>query len=79
MMQAEIDKYRGIVQLLWDYYHAIDEKLIPGCEDIPAVDIGGGDIENTAVENLPEGADLMDEKVYTYPRLDELYKRSIKA
>ena len=79
MMQAEIDKYRGIVQLLWDYYHAIDEKLIPQTEEIPAVDISGADLENSAVESLPDGADQMDNMAYTYPRLDELYKRSIKA
>lgn len=80
MMQAEIDKYRGIVQLMWDYYHAIDEKLIPQCEEIPAVDITSGEpIDAITVENLPEGSDVMDEMAYSYPRLDELYKRSIKA
>jgi len=29
MMQCEIDKFKGIIQLIHDYYHAIEEKLIP--------------------------------------------------
>ena len=29
MMQSEIDKFKGTIQLIHDYYHAIDEKLIP--------------------------------------------------
>lgn len=65
---------------MWDYYHAIDEKLIPACEDIPAVDITSGEaIDGVSVEKQEEGADIMDEMSYSYPRLDELYKRSIKA
>ena len=83
MMQSEVDKYRGTVQLLWDYYHAIDEKLIPAAEDIPAVDImggpEGGSTEILPVEQAPEGADATDASAYTYPRLDDLYKRSVKA
>jgi len=29
MMQSEIDKFKGTIQLVHDYYHAVDEKLIP--------------------------------------------------
>jgi len=28
-MQTEVDKFRTSVQLIHDYYHAIDEKLVP--------------------------------------------------
>ena len=50
MMQSEVDKFRGTIQLVWDYYHAIDEKLIPETAEIPAVDILG----------VPEGQPPVD-------------------
>lgn len=84
MMQSEVDKFRGLVQLMWDYYHAIDEKLIPEISEIPAFDIlavpeGQPPLELPQVEAIAEGADALALDSYGYPRLDELYKRSIKA
>ena len=84
MMQSEVDKFRGTIQLVWDYYHAVDEKLIPAAEEIPAVDIlaqpeGAPPLEMPPTESTEEGANLSDLESYTYPRLDELYKRAIKA
>lgn len=29
LMQAELDKFKISVQIIWDYYHAIEDKLIP--------------------------------------------------
>jgi len=29
MMQGEIDKFKGTIQLIHDYYHAIEEKVVP--------------------------------------------------
>jgi hypothetical protein len=28
-MQTEVDKFKGSIQLLQDYYHAFEDKLIP--------------------------------------------------
>lgn len=84
MMQSEVNKFRGTAQLVWDYYHAIDEKLIPPAEEIPAVDIlaqpeGAPPLELPLVESIDEAANPSDLEAYSYPRLDELYKRAIKA
>jgi hypothetical protein len=37
------------------------------------------DIEIPDVEKLAEGAEISDITSYTYPRLDDLYKRALKA
>lgn len=29
LMQAELDKFKINIQIIQDYYHAIEEKLIP--------------------------------------------------
>jgi len=29
LMQSEVDKFKASVQLLHDYYHAFEDKLIP--------------------------------------------------
>lgn len=29
LMQSEVDKFRSSIQILQDYYHAFEDKLIP--------------------------------------------------
>jgi len=29
LMQAEVDKFRSSIQIIQDYYHAFEDKLIP--------------------------------------------------
>lgn len=29
MMQSEVDKFRSSIQIIHDYYHAFEDKLIP--------------------------------------------------
>ena len=69
---------------MWDYYHAIDEKLIPEATEIPAFGIldvpeGQPPVDLPQVELIAEGSDTLALDSYSYPRLDELYKRAIKA
>lgn len=79
MMQSEIDKFKGSIQLLHDYYHAVDEKLIPEAPEQNTVDLLGEGVELPEVEKIGEGADTNDINSYSYPRLDDLYKRALKA
>ena len=80
MMQGEIDKFKGTVQLIHDYYHAIEERLVPEtAADSATVDLLKEDAELPEVERLTEGADMKDLAAYSYPRLDELFKRALKA
>lgn len=79
MMQSEIDKFKGTIQLTHDYYHAIEEKLIPEAPESVTVDLLKEDVELPEVEKLAEGAETSDLAAYTYPRLDDLYKRALKA
>lgn len=62
-----------------DYYHAIEEKLIPEAPEAVTVDLMREDLELPEVEKLAEGADTIDIGSYSYPRLDDLFKRALKA
>jgi hypothetical protein len=79
MMQSEIDKFKGTIQLVHDYYHAIEEKLIPEAPDHATVDLIKENDEMPEVEKIADGAETTDIKSYSYPRLDDLYKRALKA
>jgi hypothetical protein len=71
LMQNEVDKFRGLVQLLQDYYYAIEEKLIPEPPPAYTVDLITADDELPPIEAEGEPD--------SFPRLDKLYERSIKA
>ena len=78
-MQAEVDKFKTSVQIVQDYYHAVEEKLVPEASAASSVEIGFPEGEEPpAVENLPEGADGTKVESYTFPRLDRLLAMSIK-
>lgn len=79
MMQAEIDKFKGTIQLLHDYYHAVEEKLVPEAPETVTVDLMKEDVELPEVERLAEGAEPTDASAYSYPRLDDLFRRALKA
>ena len=79
LMQAEVDKFKTQVQIIHDYYHAVEEKLIPEAPPASIVEIGFNESEEPpAVENLPEGSDATKIESYVYPRLDRLLAMSIK-
>ena len=77
-MQAELDKFKVTVQILQDYYHAIEEKLIPEAVPMSTVDLGFDDGDAVPIESLPEGADATNPDLYTYPRLDKLLVLALK-
>lgn len=79
LMQAEVDKFKAQVQIIHDYYHAIEEKLIPEAPPASVVEIGFPEGEEPpAVENLPEGSDPTKIESYAYPRLDRLLAMAVK-
>lgn len=39
MMQCEIDKFKGTIQLIHDYYHAVEEKVVPQAPEEMSVDL----------------------------------------
>ena len=79
LMQAEVDKFKTSIQILQDYYHAVEEKLIPEAPPAQMVDIVFPDGEEPPeVEKLPEGSDNSKAESYSYPRLDRLLAMAIK-
>jgi hypothetical protein len=79
LMQSEIDKFKGSVQLIHDYYHAIEEKIIPELPEHLTVDLDKIEGDLPEVEKLNEGSDPQDSHSYNYPRLEDIYKRAFKA
>ena len=79
LMQAEVDKFKCQIQIIQDYYHAVEEKLIPEAPPATTVEIGFPEGEEPpAVENIPDGADATKVESYTYPRLDRILAMAIR-
>lgn len=64
LMQSEVDKFKASVQLLHDYYHAFEDKLIPEAPQFITQDLVGEGEELPPVELLPEGADANNIDLY---------------
>ena len=77
-MQSEVDKFKTVIQIIQDYYHAIEEKLIPEAPNATTVEIGFDGEEPPPVESIAEGLDPNKLESYTYPRLDKLLALALK-
>ena len=72
LMQTEVDKFRTSIQLIHDYYFAIDEKLVCEAPEKYQYEITNEGDELPAIE-------IIGETETTYPRIDEFLKRALKA
>ena len=79
MMQSEVDKFRSSIQIIQDYYHAFEDKLIPEAPPLITQDLLAEGEELPPVETLPEGSDPLLVASYTYPRLDKIFEKALKA
>ena len=81
LMQTEIDKFRNSVYLLYDYYFAIEERLINDPPeslhyDLMTYSAEGGTEELPPVFNKEgDGQDAKE----NYPRLNKLYEKALKS
>lgn len=78
-MQAEVDKFKQSVNIIHDYYHAFEDKLIPEQPPSITTELVAEGEELPPVELLPEGSDALNIALYTYPRLDKLFEKALKA
>lgn len=79
LMQAELDKFKVSVQIVWDYYHAVEEKLIPEAPSANITELTFPETEEPpAVEVLAEGQDASNIEAYTFPRLDKLLVMALR-
>jgi hypothetical protein len=83
LMQAEIDKFRSSVFLIQDYYHAIEEKLVPDAPEKQNYSINYELVavnEDGTTEELPPVYEISPEgDKEVYPRLAKLYERALKS
>lgn len=79
LMQAEVDKFKSSVQILQDYYHAFEDKLIPEPPPMVTTDLIAEGEELPPVEQLAEGSDASQVVSYQYPRLDKIFEKALKS
>lgn len=79
LMQAELDKFKISVQLLQDYYHAIEDKILP---DLPQANISelafAENEEPPPIEQKLENGDENVVESWSFPRLDKLLIMALK-
>ena len=78
-MQAEVDKFKSSIQILHDYYHSFEDKLIPEPPQFITQDLIAEGEELPVVEILTEGSDSNVAGSYTYPRLDKIFEKALKS
>ena len=77
-MQAELDKFKVSVQIIHDYYHAIEEKNTPEITQPACVELTFEGDEMPQVETIAESADRNAIESYSYPRLEKLLTMALK-
>jgi hypothetical protein len=81
LMQTEIDKFRNSVYLIYDYYYAIEDRLINDPPESLHYDLMTYTDEGGAEELPPvftkegEGQEAKE----NYPRLNKLYEKALKS
>ena len=80
LMQSEVDRFKGCIQIIHDYFHLFEDKLIPETPPQLTTDLlHEGEDLGVPVEHIPDGQDLLNIDHYTYPRLDKLFERALKS
>jgi hypothetical protein len=77
-MQAELDKFKVSVQIVHDYYFAIEEKSTHEITAPTTFELTFEGEEMPAVETIADGADSQNIQSYHYPRLEKLLQMSLK-
>lgn len=72
LFQAELDKFKTSIQIIHDYYFAIEEKTTHELTGAITSELTFEGEEMPAVEVLAEGADATLSASYSYPRLEKL-------
>ena len=67
------------MQLIHDYFHVFEDKIIPEAPGSLTVDIGWEGEEVPPVELLTEGADPTLLESYTYPRVERTFEKALRA
>lgn len=77
-MQAELDKFKTSIQIIHDYYFAIEEKNTHELTGTITAELAFEGEELPGVETLAEGADANVCASYSYPRLEKLLQMALK-
>mgnify|MGYP006950263430 CR=1 FL=1 len=72
LMQAELDKFKSSVQIMHDYYFAIEEKPTHEITQALTCELTWEGDDMPQIETLQEGTDAQVLDNYTYPRLDRI-------
>jgi len=78
LMQAELDKFKVSVQIIHDYYHAVEEKNTPEVPGIPSCELTFEGEDMPSVEFVGEASDRSNIESYSYPRLEKLLAMALR-
>lgn len=78
LMQAELDKFKSSVQIMHDYYFAIEEKPTHEITQALTCELTWEGDDMPQIETLQEGTDAQVLDNYTYPRLDRILQQALK-
>jgi hypothetical protein len=77
-MQAELDKFKLTIQIVHDYYFAVEEKTTHEITGTVTSELAFEGEELPAVENFKDGSDPLQVSCYSYPRLEKLFQMALK-
>jgi hypothetical protein len=78
LLQSELDKFKASIQIIHDYYFAIEEKTTHELTGAVTSELTFDGDEMPSVEVLGENADSTVIASYSYPRLDKLLQMALK-
>lgn len=78
LLQSELDKFKTSIQIIHDYYFAIEEKTTHELTGAVTSELSFEGEEMPTVENMTEGSDSTLLGSYLYPRLDKLLQMALK-
>lgn len=78
LLQSELDKFKTSIQIIHDYYFAIEEKTTHELTGAITSELTFDGEEMPSVEVLNEGCDATVLASYVYPRLEKLLQMALK-
>jgi hypothetical protein len=77
-MKAELDKFKVSIQIIHDYYHAVEEKNTPEITGSNTLELAFEESDLPPIESVLDGADKTSVDSYNFPRLEKLLAMALK-
>jgi len=78
LMQSELDKFKISIQIIHDYYFALEEKNTFEIQGATTTELPFEGDDMPQVETIAEGADSTKIESFNYPKLEKLLQNALK-